>query len=340
MKKFIQDLSLTVVSIAIISLIINISIYQLVNPIFKVNHKAAIAKYIHLKKYGEQYDTLFIGSSRVALQIDSELYDSLTGHKSFNCGVPGQLSPQGAIFLDELIKLPSLSNLKNIFWEFAPFVLVGEKFNSEGIYYNLNLALGVEALIVKVKNEMLEEDEMVNFFQAIFKKFTRAPRLLFHKNTFNMKWHTRNQGFYSLGEEMLGKKPETSPMVLHRKYFLENSGEIIGKYKDTTKKKQSLELVDAEAVLYHQLVSRIFKECEARGIKLFPIISPLLDYRTVYIGHSRFLDEAKLRLLDFNSMEEYPEFYRIENVFDKTHLNLNGTELYTRAVASKYLDFI
>ena len=65
----------------------------------------------YLAAYGNDYDTLFTGSSRVNFQIVPTLFDEfLTGRgrasKSFNAGIIGMRPPEQGFFLDQVLRQP------------------------------------------------------------------------------------------------------------------------------------------------------------------------------------------------------------------------------------------
>ena len=65
----------------------------------------------YLAAYGNDYDTLFTGSSRVNFQVVPTLFDEfLAGHgrasKSFNAGIIGMRPPEQGFFLDEVLRRP------------------------------------------------------------------------------------------------------------------------------------------------------------------------------------------------------------------------------------------
>ena len=65
----------------------------------------------YLASRGDQYDTLFMGSSRVNFQVVPTLFDQVLadhGHvtKSFNAGILGMRPPEQVFFLDRVLRLP------------------------------------------------------------------------------------------------------------------------------------------------------------------------------------------------------------------------------------------
>jgi len=65
----------------------------------------------HLAVHGDEFDTLFIGSSRVNFQILPSLFDQTLAEggrptKSFNAGILGMRPPEEGYFLDQVLRQP------------------------------------------------------------------------------------------------------------------------------------------------------------------------------------------------------------------------------------------
>ena len=103
MKKFVTyTLSILVLTIGLVYL--SDFIYTEVYTHFKPRNKL---QYI-LKTKNENFDIVFIGSSRVANHIDTELFDSISNKKTINLGV------EGAGLNDNLLQLKLLINSNHI----------------------------------------------------------------------------------------------------------------------------------------------------------------------------------------------------------------------------------
>ena len=116
MKRFIKNITLIVLSIVLISLVINVSIYAFIDPSSRTESVNYLKKIKFFKENKNSFDTVFFGSSMVNNQIDPILYDSLTGHKSFNFGIPACFPPLCTKRFNRLFEVIRGSNVKTVFF--------------------------------------------------------------------------------------------------------------------------------------------------------------------------------------------------------------------------------
>ena len=84
-------------------------------------------KVTYLAAHGNEYDALFLGSSRVAVQIIPALFDRTAAEqglaiKSFNAGISGMYPPQDAYVLDRILEAKP-ARLRWVFVELQPLAI-------------------------------------------------------------------------------------------------------------------------------------------------------------------------------------------------------------------------
>lgn len=323
MKRFIKNITLIVLSIVLISLAINVAIYAFIDPSSRTESVNYLEKIKFLKENKNSFDTVFFGSSMVYNQIDPMLYDSLTGHKSFNFGLPACFPPTCTKKFNRFFEAIKDSNIKTVFFEMQNLTPIGGNYNSEEAYYNFPAVYDFESIFFhsgEFKFETLQR-----YVQALLNKYTRGLRLFFYQKKLFDDSHLKDDcGFFSLDDET------RNYAKVRRKSFLKDpvikNIEWNGKYAYKANRKISW---------YQNYLSRVLAKCKSDGINVILIISPSSHVNMIYQQHPIFFEKNKLPILDFTSKKQNPALYQVDKFFDNTHLNKSGTELYTRMIVEK-----
>ncbi|MCF8275952.1 MAG: hypothetical protein K9J17_04390 [Flavobacteriales bacterium] len=86
---------------------------------------------------------------------------------------------------------------------------------------------------------------------------------------------------------------------------------------------------------YHwEYVSNIQQKCATKGIMLVLMVQPLMNERHAEFISQFLLESPKtMEILNYADSERFPDYYKLENVFDKGHLNSSGATLFTTTLA-------
>ena len=86
----------------------------------------------YLARHGDEYDVLFVGSSRIHSQVMPAIFDRVASEngvpvKSFNAGIAGMNSPEDGYFLEEILRLPH----RRLRWVFVELARLGTGLDRE-----------------------------------------------------------------------------------------------------------------------------------------------------------------------------------------------------------------
>ena len=306
----------------------------------------------HFKANKDNYDVLFIGSSRVYRQVDPVLFDarlSQQGHniQTFNFGFYGMKMPETYFWLEKIIDLQP----KNLKW------IVIEA-NLDNVYENLDNARNNRVMYwhtpkhtantikyIAGSDDSLPR-KLVSVYSHIIPFFYNSINLgdfskIFLSST-GLSQHQISEASYSnyLGESLSGYKA-----------LDDESGQG---YKITNKKFR--ENFNA----FQQQVVRFEKAIENDTVALDPSRRELIRQFTDLVESSgatpMFIIPPKLKteahvlrlyqdghidsLLAYNDPEKYADFYELEYRFDRAHLNKKGAEEFTRLIAEDFEQYI
>ncbi|MCB9232162.1 MAG: hypothetical protein H6581_10890 [Bacteroidia bacterium] len=294
-------------------------------------------KMIYTKKHWNEYDTWFVGSSRVYRQLDPMVFDSLTHRKSMNLGVPGFLPPENFYFLEHLLE-DNLSPGMVIIFELQAIQHMAppEKLDTRRTY---PLSTGQYLFIRDYFQELRKPDKIPNYTRAFLHKTLKTGMLkeLLTYTDDSLALDTPlimgplGNGFYALDQEMVRGKPEQQK-GLQRRFDQPNKNKNLLALEKRLEIEKADYLPEVYSRVYLDKLLDLISRAEAREVKLLILYPPALQ------GFSALTRQIpSSNLLNFNDPREYPELYQTQYHFDKEHLNEKGARLFTSLVARKFL---
>jgi hypothetical protein len=301
-------------------------------------------KLAFLSEHPDDYDILFVGSSRVYRQISPATFDRVLGEagyplRSFNLGIGAAKVPEVAFLLKRLANEQTIRP-RYIFIDPDGLLATIAEVNTNRqreIYWHERpeTALAIRSL----------DDE---------DRFDRANYVHRHARAhiFNILGYGRLRGFLAgaldtatenrriLGKQGDGFLPYTARSadrfeLERREFFLANLERyhrgVAGWERRQARRNQ---LRPQHIALFEQLKRNIER---TRAEPIF-ILSPVVQSR----GEAR---EAHLRgvlpvLLAFDDPNLYPQLFEVDHRFDLTHLNRRGAVLYSELLAQRFADHL
>ncbi len=294
------------------------------------------AKLDWLAAHGEQYDTFFIGSSRIYRQIIPELFDSEMEQlgirtKSFNLSADGMRPPE-----DELVLERAFASRKN------PVRFLVSECNPIDSGLSAEDA-GTARAVHWHDTPRLRRLWRSCWTEAPSKPWTsRVPRILrrlrdfpAHAQHWILNCVRLGQGNAVLSERLFGPIPVDGSKHVGAAGYRppRNSEQMTGNvlrvyqkhFAAAVKTPARRDTGDSES----QAAIDWKKALAARhGGELVLIASPFFRPE-IFMPEIR----AGIMLLDYSDPERYPNLYAPENRRDPGHLNVRGAEIYTRLVA-------
>ena len=330
MRRFITHIVLFLVLYMVVS-----GIYRSLLPKYWPNEMLEL-KLDYLEDHASQYNTVFLGSSKVYRHVDPALFDSLDPEgetSSFNLGTAGLFSPESVVVLDHLIDQSEKYGIDRLFVQFQGISNLADKnLHAQRMKYPLSPGL-MPSVFSTLKTED-KSDQMYNYFFSFlenmfsigyFKDWYRGLNEVRKESRIGLDdLVIENDGFLSLDDEL-------NYMVLQA----DKRGKGLLKRKATATKKKKAKKIKKLNAEEHQVLNEIYqtmyhsldKKAKNKGLELFYFFMPE--------------DFVKSESLDFDNallweLDEVGQFKSLTNKFDKGHYNEDGAQLMTTLLANKY----
>lgn len=305
------------------------------------------SKYEYFIKHKDEYDTIFIGSSRICNQIVPDVFDRAMNDlgkstNSFNFGIPAMRALPSYFLLKEILDT-SPRNLKWVFIEIdldSVYEPIKNARTTRAIYWhdfnNTLFALKYifnsepESLIKKILTSISHLIPYIYNQINVGKMFDEVIyQTSSHKQEKLVKsFFLKNDGYYPL--DLIQEDS-------NRQNFLQNLDTYnLEKSKLANKNYEELAQTQLPSKSKLSLLSLIIKQVEAADAKPVFILPPRLEtkqelqqaYRQGYIP----------LFLSFNDPIKFPKLYQVNLRHDKNHLNHEGSEQLTRLIAKTFVN--
>ncbi|MEM9884820.1 MAG: hypothetical protein AAF849_02940 [Bacteroidota bacterium] len=340
--KFIQETLLHGVLFLVLVILASIALYKLSGDTDRYFDEYEIAG-VRAKKevfdqHQEEYNTVFVGSSRTYNQINPQVFDSITGLQSFNLAYSAVQPFRIFDYLKEIAR--TRPDLDYVFVEMSPLPRLYASFKGAEQLHAVDERRYPMAVDFFRKNDL-----PVRFqFQSI-KDYTKLMAYKYIGFNSAKRWRAvlsipePREGFpdrnvYETG----GFFPTDSvtnnnaPLRKRQRYFQQHPEEM-EKYDYSTQKSDFSK--DRDRFVEEWLAATEYFSEETSVILLIPPRNPWNSIKqTTKLKH--FLLKENVIIFDFSSSDEYPDLYSYENSNDEVHLNLKGANLYTTEVAKKF----
>lgn len=254
----------------------------------------------------QQFNTVFIGSSRITHAVLPAYFDSLTGHqtRSYNFGMSGGLPPETFDWCEEL--MASNPSVQYVFFELSGGFVPEFK-----PWTRLTLAKYLRAL------ESLPFDKFSVYNDNLVAEFFNP-----HLSVGQIDYNLPPENVLENKEPFF--KNKTSPQTLQRSHFYNQVVET-GRFEATP----SLNIE------YWERVLQLIEIAESKRIHLYFFVPPRLETerepRTVYPIYQKLDKKYKLRVA-----HDAEELYQDETSIDDFHLNHKGAMRFTKNMAETF----
>ena len=283
------------------------------------------------QQHRDDFDTVFIGSSRIRHQISPAIFDRMMREaglptRTFNFGINGMVPPEDGYVLERLLGAKP-RHLKWVFIELDELQTkrVPEAEGTRRALYWHDLKR--TSLVIRAIHEgggYWEARELLLFHGALFvKNFTNIGRKIDFSEWMSRLWKeealSKELGRDGDGYVPLSRKMSATEAVVYEtelKHAVTHSGS---------------RFVSASTEhAYRQLAEEVRR---AGAIPIF-LVTPLT--MQIKLG---FRPESGIagNVMSFNDARAYPQLYLNEVRFNADHLNGTGAEEFTRLVAENFL---
>ncbi|SRR5581483_3274763 len=282
----------------------------------------------------DQFDTVFIGSSRVYHGVSPKIFDETTraanrATHSFNLAVNGMMPPESVMMAWRVVQMRP-KNLRRIFFEISdPRTVSMTKATKRDTYWH-----DLNALIFAARKfrHDFKSDRGAAFAELSthMQLFARNRANLGRSTEIQEQWNgtaTTKNSPKMLGPDMDGFLPEPHPMAEKDRVRLVNA---LDKMRTGDVPKREVNDVN------HDALTRLGDGLARRGIAIVFFITPTTtrDY------NAKIDAPVGAPVLAFDDPQEFPDFYRTDHRFDYDHLNPRGAEEFSRLLAQRAVEVL
>ena len=298
---------------------------------YDVGNKMYHQKKEYLLDHIEEYNTVFMGSSRILRQVDPAIVDERTGTtQTYNLGTYGTFYPEIWYLTQHLLEELDSGDLQYLVIELASinYTIETNLHTVRGTYFVDDATLDFVERYVS-ESLALEQDReaaLVDYPIARWDQWLGAGVLSHFSKPIN--GYDRN----TLGEGRDGFAAFENPPK-----YLEDSLLEVEFKKMFNRRRNSIHSMLNKVIASKYPPNSAFAEVllglEAKaadkGITLFWVVPPLglnLEFYSMYdtLGQDR--------VLSFIDREAYPRLFRASLWHDPTHLNAQGAELFSKQI--------
>lgn len=301
-------------------------------------------KYAWWQAHKDEYDTVFIGTSRTNRGIMPSLFDQMTAEagvptKSFNFGVDGMIGPEDAYVADYVLRNPP-KNLRWVFFEVAKF---GENFevrdpsNVRTRHWHdwTNSWLCIRAVLWPNQKKA----KMSRWFQPDSDQPWPADTAWTHLRLFTTRALNLGRGAAKVEEWLVPPRDHSDLLGPKGDGFVpyppgsELKGAAATEYEKALVFRKQNPAKVSELKYYHQeALDNVLEAIRETGAKPVTFLAPS-------VGSIRFkpAERPGVAMIDFYDPVAFPEMYESKIRVDMQHLNADGAVVFTRRLAEHFI---
>ena len=307
------------------------------------------SKVAHFQNEGDEFDVLFLGSSRTYRQVIPELLEqemAAAGKKvkAYNLGIDGMRPPEDTYILEQALKKRT-KPLRLVVVECSPIRLAQrpeDRGTLRATYWH-----DLKRTLVLFRRAFLADTKKRNWgdrfgvvakawpdFQEHAEYFLNSAFSLGRGNTLLENWLFKGKQPELLARD-IGPRRDGYRASEHAEYM--KGAQLADYEKQIAEMRAKPPRVDyGDRVSQDELreKQRIIEKAGGKMILLMP------PYTATRFFYPKFESGQTPPVLDFSSLEKYPALYLPEHHSDSGHLNRPGSEIYTRAIARSLLEHL
>jgi hypothetical protein len=299
--------------------------------------------------HADNYDVLFLGSSRTYRQIIPEVFDAeMAAHgepvRAYNLGVDGMRPPEDTYLLEEALAARK-KKLKLVLVESNPVRLAmrpEDRDTIRTVYWH-----DWKRMQVVFRSSFLADTKKRSFTRRLTEINKAMPDFIEHSSYGLWKFSNLGRGHELLAAWLRPGPPERMSLynIGPRRdgYQIDSSkkqliaGDNLALYeKELARMRATPPRVDYDDPVSQAELQAKRKLIEAAGGRMVLVIPP---YTGEKFFHPKPGPEAP-PVLDFSSPDKYPELFLPANRADTGHTNPAGSQIYTRLIVRELLPLL
>jgi hypothetical protein len=282
-----------------------------------------------LKENNSNFNTIFVGSSRVRHHIKPNVFDSICGTQSFNLGSNGMFAPATYAMAEQLLIDNSLK-IDNLLLDFTFVKSISRYLGTEKSHYWItpkNYSNTIHMILNSRKNKIDKYELGKQYSIALANKLFSfgKPVFLYKHNITNISdYEVNNSGYYSL-DYQLKFHPNERTQKSRFNFLKDSSGLEKQKIKNSERRvlKQNQGLKNK--------IDQLLSLAKDKKINLVFFLQPSTNFDEVFSDFMLTIPPNHRIDLTQNN-----ELILAKNHFDISHLNDKGAYYFTSLLAHKF----
>jgi len=293
-----------------------------------------------------KYNAIFIGASTTYKQLIPTTFDRIVTDadiRSFNLGSQSTMPPETFHIYDNILKLDGL-DIEYAFIDLAKIDpchtehlhTTRKRYWYSPISYIFTLNVINNSLLPDTLKMLAIKNHTISFAENIF----NIGLVTALDNIKRTKWNLSDEDLEGiLGENydgFVGLYEDAPGMIRRRELFLRDTNSVDRKEKKIQKLYNGNINSNLLNYAYLDKVNSLIEESKEKGIHLVFFLQPrmqLSQYREL-IPLYNLIDEV--HRIDLANPNLYPEFYNAKYMFDASHLNPEGAEIFSKYFAQEF----
>lgn len=298
------------------------------------------SKLAHLSAHADEYDTLFIGSSRVYRHILPSVFDRTLkerglSSRSFNAGVDGMRPPEVNYLFSRIAALRP-KKLKWVFIELAPLrtIIDRDKFGTiRAVYWHdwERLSLLWERTTHQTRKRKplsalreMHLGEFATHVQLFMQNQLHQGRGAEQMDILRSGPRTISQR--PLGPDLDGFQEADRPQIMEEPYLGAYRREFAERLATPAK-------VDLADPISQKALASMVQQIESLGARAVLLVMPTTNKKNFFPTPGALKNVV---VLDYSDPRSYEDLFAEENRMDTDHLNTKGAVLFSEILASHF----
>jgi hypothetical protein len=281
----------------------------------------------------DEYDAFFIGSSHSFRGANPAVFDSITGLKSFNMGVPGMAVPELFMTVEHMINQKGDNTKRQVFFVELTEVHRATIKDGNAVRRDYWMNLDSYSFGIRYLSEGWNLGSMYRYTSSLIHFETKfglgRPQYQSIDSIRNGQFPLgpKKNGYHSLKDQLKAKI--NTPSIINRRIRFEEDTSLIVKKAQYMLAEPEMDIIARQA--YLDKIDDLIREAKEKNIDIIFIRMPIQEdiWSTL-----QAIPEA--HRLDLGDPKKYALLYQAKYFSDKGHLNATGARIYTTNLVAAF----
>jgi hypothetical protein len=331
---------LVCVASAVTALLVTVLVYHALLP--PSIPEGVAEKLAFFAKHKDEFDTLFLGSSRFYYAVSPQSFDAITREKgvptrSFNFGIDGMNPPENFYVLDQILR----TEPRNLKWVFV---------EADNIETKSHLKiLGTQRLLywhdwprtALVLRKAMNPRSGTRWYQRVNRLWSTKRELILHLGLFEKQFANVGRVADFVSSLIQTRAPESELNLGPAGDGYRLAGTAMSPERaELFRRKLAEEVSGSRSGFIDPYAESAYRESAAKirraGAEPIFVVAP-----SIFQSPLRFRESPPpAPLLEFNDARAYPQLYDAKVRVDEQHLTREGAAEFTRLLALEFVDLV